>query len=75
MLYSERPNLSFHFSKKGKPMLAGIIILVYALFAMLWVIREESTPKQKYAGKHRKSKSNNKYTVESYLNREGLLYV
>ena len=56
-------------------MLAGIIILVYALFAMFLVIREESTPKKKYAGKHRKSKSNNKYTVESYLNREGLLYV
>lgn len=55
-------------------MLAGIIILVYALFAMFWVIREESTPKQKYSGKHRKSK-NSEYTVEAYLKREGLLYV
>lgn len=75
MFYSERANLSFHFSKKGNLMLAGIILLVYALFALFLIDREESKRKQKSAGKHRKSKSNNKYTVESYLHREGLLYV
>lgn len=56
-------------------MLAGIVLLVYALFALFLINREESNRKLKSAGKHRKSKRNNKYTVESYLNREGLLYV
>lgn len=56
-------------------MLAGIILLVYALFALFLIDREASDRKQMSAGKHRKSKRNNKYTVESYLNREGLLYV